>query len=265
MQRVLITGGTGVLGRELVRRLVARGYTVRVSSRRPPAEAQPASEWAQADLETGAGLAEAVAGVQVILHCASSPFRRTRQVDVEGTQRLVQAARAAGVQHFVYISIVGVNRIPFAYYQHKLAAERIVESAGAPFTILRATQFHTLLDGWLTAANRLPLLFLPTDLRFQLVDAGEVADRLCEMVAAGPVGRAPDMGGPEILTLGEIARAWLEARGLRKPVISVPPLGGFAAALRGGLNTCPENRQGRITWAAWLEQTYGRREVQHAI
>src|SRR3990172_11470166 len=112
MSRVLITGGTGVLGRELAPRLAQAGYTVRVMSRRAARAEGVQTEWAQAQIETGEGLAGAVAGVDAIVHCASRPFRRTRGVDVEGTRRLLEAAKAASVSHFVYISIVGIDRIP---------------------------------------------------------------------------------------------------------------------------------------------------------
>src|SRR3989337_3515075 len=155
MPRALITGGTGVLGREVAGRLSQAGYSVRVVSRRAaPAEGAP-TEWAQAQIETGEGLAEAVAGVDVIVHCASSPFRRTREVDVEGTRRLLAAAGRVGVSHFVYISIVGVDRIPLPYYKAKLAAERLIEESGVPYSILRATQFHSLIDRFLGTLVRL--------------------------------------------------------------------------------------------------------------
>ena len=110
MKRVLVTGGTGALGREVVPRLLSAGYAVRVMSRRAPKPDEDAGvEWAQASMENGTGLAEAVAGTDVILHLASSPVKR--QVDVEGTGRLLEHARAAGVEHFVYISIVGIDQI----------------------------------------------------------------------------------------------------------------------------------------------------------
>jgi uncharacterized protein YbjT (DUF2867 family) len=268
MTRVLVTGGSGVLGRELVARLIGDGYTVRVMSRRAASSARMVSaehgaavEWAKADLETGAGLAEALAGADVVVHAASSPFKRTEQIDVAGTRRLLEQSRAAGVAHFCYISIVGVDRIPFAYYRHKLAAEALVRDSGLPWSILRATQFHTLLDGYLQRANRLPLLLLPTDLQFQPIDAGEVAARLRECVVVGPGGRLADIGGPEVLWAGEIARAWLAARGMERRVVHLPLPGGFAAALRHGYNTCPDQPYGRITWAEWLRKTYARGEV----
>lgn len=261
MPMILVTGGTGVLGRAFTQRLAARGHPVRVMSRQPrPATLAEGVEWAQAELETGVGLEATVRGAPIIVHCASSPFTRTHEVDVEGTRRLLDAARSAGVQHFVYISIVGVDRIPYPYYRAKYAAEQVIEGAGVPYTILRATQFHELLDGWLHSLVRFPWVWLPTDLQFQPVDAGEAADALVHCVAAGPVGRAPDMGGPEVLRSKVIIAQWLAARGMKRPVFHMPMLGGFAAALRRGDNTCPQNRQGKITWPEWLAQKYAARK-----
>jgi len=103
-------------------------------------------EWARASLETGEGLDTAVAGTEVIIHAASSSTRRAQQVDVVGTERLLAAAHRAGVGHFIYISIVGIEQVPFPYYRYKLAAEKLVEAGGVPWSILRTTQFHNLLD-----------------------------------------------------------------------------------------------------------------------
>ncbi|MEP7189812.1 MAG: NAD(P)H-binding protein [Roseiflexaceae bacterium] len=185
MTRVLVTGGAGGFGRALVPRLISRGYTVRILSRQP-APAGVTTEWSQADIASGAGLAAALAGVDVIVHAASSPAKHTRQIDVEGTRRLLQAARAAEVAHIAYISIVGIDQIPLAYYRHKLVAEALVSDSRLPWSILRATQFHTLIDGLLQVANRLPLVLLPTDLRYQPIDVGEAAERMAEVVATGP-------------------------------------------------------------------------------
>src|SRR3989304_2985131 len=157
MPRVLITGGPGVLGRELVPRLAQAGYGLRVMSRRAAPAEGVQTEWAQAQIGTGEGLAEAVAGVDAIVHCASSPFRRTREVDVDGTGRLLESAKAAGVSHFVYISIVGIDRIPLSYYKAKLAAERLIEESGVSYSILRAPQFHTLVDQILRSLLRFPI------------------------------------------------------------------------------------------------------------
>jgi uncharacterized protein YbjT (DUF2867 family) len=257
LTHILVTGGTGVLGRALVSRLHQAGHVVRIMSRRArPADLPAGLEWAQAELETGRGLAEAVSGVQVIVHTASDPRRRDGQIDVEGTRRLWEQAGSARVAHLVYISIVGIDRIPFFYYQHKLAAEEILAGGSVPWSILRATQFHDLLDGFLQRVMRYPLVLGPTDYQFQPVDSGEAADRLVECVAAGPAGRLTDMGGPEVLRSGELARIWLGARRLRRLIVHLPSPGKVAHGFREGYNTCPQNRQGKVTWQAWLKRKY---------
>ena len=257
MARVLITGGSGGLGGELVPRFRQAGYTVRISSRRPaPPDAGAGLEWAQASLETGVGLAEAVAGADLIAHAASSPFRRTWQVDVEGTRRLLEAAGAANTPHFFYISIVGVDRVPLPYYRAKLAAEKLIEESGVPCSILRATQFDSLIDRFLRTLIRLPLALVPKDLRFQPIDTGEVAERMVAAAANGPSGRLPDLGGPEVHTSGELARAWLKARGRRVALVHLPLPGKAAAAFRRG-DLCTPNAEGKVTWADWLARTYG--------
>jgi uncharacterized protein YbjT (DUF2867 family) len=258
MARVLVTGGTGGLGSELVPRLVAAGHTVRVMSRRPAPEDKASDlEWAQAQLLPPEGLAEAVAGVDAIAHCASSPFRKARQVDVDGTRRLLEAAREAGVSHFLYISIVGIDRIPLPYYKVKLAAEKVIEESGVPYSILRAPQFHSLLDRMLGAMLRFPVGFVPGFAKFQLMDTGEVAERMVTAIAAGPGGRLPDIGGPEVRSASELARAWLKARGKRRLVLPLPAFGKVAAGFRAGFNCAPDARDGRMTWEQWLERKYG--------
>ena len=102
--KVLVTGGTGVLGRRVVDLLEHTGVETRVLSR----GSRPGT--IRGDLLTGEGLEVAVRGADTIIHCASSPFRKARRVDVEGTRRLLEAAARAGVSHLVYISIVGIDR-----------------------------------------------------------------------------------------------------------------------------------------------------------
>lgn len=266
MPRVLVTGGTGGLGRELAPRLVSAGYAVRVMSRRSAGALRdernpggwPEVEWAQADLETGHGLAEAVTGVHIIVHAASNAAYHTQEIDVEGTRRLIEKAKAAGAGHFLYVSIVGIERVPLDYYRHKLAAEAVVAEGGVPWTILRATQFHTLIDGRLQAATRglWPLALLHTDLKFQPIDTGEAAGRICECVVVGPSDRAPDIGGPEVLTFGEMARVWLAARGRRRLILPLSRRDEYAKAVRRGYLTCPERRYGKFTWAEWVRKKY---------
>ncbi len=256
MPTVLVTGGTGVLGGEVVPRLASAGHTVRIMSRGArPAGADPALEWAQADLEMGQGLAEAVAGVEAIVHAATGTMRRPR-VDVRGTENLVKAAHDAGTSHLFYISIVGIDRVPFGYYKAKLAAEKLIEEAGVPWSVLRATQFHPLIDMFLHMLVRLPVAALPRDFQFQPIDAGEVAERMVQHLAGGPAGRLPDIGGPQVRSFGDLARAWLKARGKRALVLPLPLPGRTASGFRRGYNCTPGHADGRITWEEWLSQRY---------
>ena len=260
MNRILVTGGNGSLGRVLVSKLDHQpDYTVRVMSRRPkPADAPSTLEWVQADLETGEGVHSAVANVHTIVHAATNPLRHTRQIDVEGTRRLGELAGAAGVSHLIYISIVGVDRIPYPYYQTKFAAEELITNGMIPWTIQRATQFHNLLDLALRALFSLPVGLWFTDIPFQPISIDEAADALSQCVASGPSGRLPDIGGPDVLRGDEIVRTWLEVRGMRRVVLPLNLPGKAADGFRNGYHTCPENRRGTITWREWVEHKYGR-------
>ena len=252
--RVLITGATGVLGRALLRRPAAGGYVVRGTGR---GATGPGAEWTRANLASGEGVEASVEGVHTIIHAASNPRGDTESTDVRGTARLVEAARRAGVRHLVYVSIVGIDRVPLPYYRHKLAAEREVSSGRVPWTILRGTQFHDFVDSLLAGMMRYPIGLVPRDFRSQPVHVDDFADALWERVAAGPVHNAPEIAGPEVLTLGAMADAWKAARGIRKPILRLPVPGPLAAALRRGDSTSPSRAVGGVTWEQWLRAKYG--------
>ncbi len=256
MKRVLITGGAGALGREMAGQLIERGYIVRVMSRSSRPASQPGEiEWAQADLGTGTGIKEAVAGVDTIVHAATN-FFSSGKVDVAGTKRLLEAARAEDVSHVLYVSIVGIERNPFAYYQVKHKAETLVRESGVPWSIQRAVQFYPFMDLILRAFVHWPVA-LATDLQFQPMDIREAAAYMVEALVAGPAGMLPDIGGPEVRTLDSLAQSWLAARGRHRPIIHLPLPGKAAAAFRRGDNTCPEHKVGKMTWEEWLQETYG--------
>jgi uncharacterized protein YbjT (DUF2867 family) len=241
MRRILVTGGTGTLGRVLVGQLAAAGHEVRVLSRKPGHYT--------GDLSTGAGLAEAVDGTEVIVHCASDP--RHWQVDIDGTRRLVEAARAAGAAHLVYVSIVGVDRIPFGYYRAKLATEKVVEESGLPWTILRATQFHNLIAAVAKVLTKSPVVPVPEGVSFQPCDVREVAARLVELAGGPAAGRVPDFGGPEIRTTAELFNSYRR----RRVIVPIPLPGRVFRALRSGANLAPDRRDGRITFEQFLSSS----------
>jgi uncharacterized protein YbjT (DUF2867 family) len=256
---VLVTGGTGTLGREVVRAADAAGHRAVVMSRKPAPNVVTAPRWATADIVTGEGLPAAVADMDVVIHAASDP-RGDPDADEEGTRRLAAAARAAGVRHLVYVSIVGIDRIPSPYYVRKLAAERALAASGVPYSILRATQFHSFIDFlFAKAAAYMPLVMpLPAGYFVQSVGLEDVAARLLRAIDEGPNRLLPDFGGPERLTAREAARMWQEARGVRKPLLPFPRFNAVSRAFRRGYNTLPadtpaENR-GSLSWRGWLER-----------
>jgi uncharacterized protein YbjT (DUF2867 family) len=257
MKHILLTGAAGNLGRLLVKQLSAAGYTVRGMGRRAKPADWTGAEWQQADLATGVGLTEAVQGIDVVLHAATGGNNQTQQTDVEGTRRLLEASRAAHVSHIIYVSIVGVDVVPYPVGEAKLAGEKLIQQGGVPWSILRATQFHYLIDTVLQFLTKLPLVaFVPTDLLIQPIAAEDVARRLVEIAEVGPSGRVPDMGGPKVYTGKDLAQSWLKQRGMRRIILPLWLPGKTASSIRQGGNTCPQQATGKLSWEAWLKQHY---------
>lgn len=251
MTKVLVTGGTGTLGQLLVPRL-ASDSSVRVLTRQRR-RSEPGIRYVTGDLSNGNGLMEAAHAVDVIVHCASD-FRRTK-TDVEGTRRLLQAAGHSGAKpHVIYISIVGVDRHPYKYYGAKRAAEETIEASGLPWTTLRTTQWYELVDYVLSRMTRAGLTFVPKDLSFQPLAASEVAARLVRLVSAKPSGLLPDMAGPSVRTVDDLATAWSAAQGIKTRLVHVPVLGKTGAAFREGVHLNPDRAVGRTTWESWLKK-----------
>lgn len=220
---VLVTGGTGTLGGHLVEKLDRGGFVPRVMSRRSrPPGASGGREWARADLATGEGLAGALRGVDAVIHAASSSLSY-REVDVEGTRdHLLPAARSEGVQHLLFPSIVGIDDIPFGYYEAKLEAEETLLGLDLRVTVARATQFHALVYALVRVAGKLPVMPLPTEFRIQPVAGREFAGYLVDLLERDTQGRAPDFAGPE----SERWATW-------------PAPGPRPVARRGGRSGCP--------------------------
>ena len=254
---ILVTGGTGTLGRHVVRRLREAGREVRVLTRRERAPENGVS-YMTGDLATGAGLDAALAGVDVVMHLAGEA-----KGDGHKARRLLSAALAQPrTPHVVFISVVGADRIPqdsrlargmFGYFGEKRAAERAVEESGLPYSILRATQFHDLLFTVTEGMAKLPVIPAP-GFRFQPIDADEVAVRLVDLALGTPAGRVADMGGPRVYTLKDLVRSYLRATGKRRLVVPERMPGKAARAFAAGANLAPERAVGQRTWEAFLAE-----------
>lgn len=237
---VLVTGGTGTLGRAVVRALIARGDEVHVLSR------SGAPGTVRGDLATGEGVEAALEGVGAVVHLATN-----LRDDTELTRTLVRAAERSGRPRIVYQSIVGIDRIPLAYYAGKRASERLVAESRLRWTVLRATQFHDLVASLFAVQRFSPVVFAPA-FSFQPIAVDDVARRLVELLETDGAGIVPDIGGPEARTARDLARAFLAARGSRRPTFSFRLPGTRFTAFRSGANLVPGEAYGRITFEQYL-------------
>ena len=255
---ILVTGGTGGLGHRVVARLRAAGRSVRVLSRRPH-ESANGVEYVVGDLARNEGVEAAVAGVEIVVHCAA--VGKINE-DTAQAENLVRAAKQSGVRHLLNISVVGADRIPvetaldrsmFAYFKAQRNKELVVAGSGVPWTNLRATQFH---DGFILlmvkAMSKLPLIPVPSGVRFQPVDADEVADAVVELALGQPVGQAPDIAGPKVYDAGYLLRTYLDALGKRRAIVRIGAPGRAASAVRAGANLAPDRAIGHRTWEEFL-------------
>ncbi len=257
MATVLVTGGTGTLGREVVKHLLLKQYRTRILSRQSSPPVPPGVEVITGDFMAGSGLREAVAGVDAIIHCANLPQSEPMS-GVEGTRSLLQTAHASGSPHFIYISIVGIDRSAYPYYAAKRATEEVIEQGPLPWSIVRTTQFHDFVLNLIQSlgADTQPVVHVADDMRFQSIDVGEVAEKLVALVKDGPAGHAPDMGGPQILTLEEMTKIYLRARGREATVQPETLASGMYDAFRSGINLVPDHTVGTISWEAYLQRLY---------
>lgn len=244
--RIVVTGGSGDLGARVVRQLRARGH-----------EAVAASRRSGVDLSTGEGLDAVLDGAAAVVHAATSQTRPAR-VDVAGARRIGESLRRLGSPaHVVSISIVGCDRVPYAYYRAKVDSERALEAAGVAATVVRATQFHSLAAFIGTAGRVGPFSLAIGDMRIQPVDIDWVAQRLCDH-ATGPAPsgyrRAADLAGPTAYTAGEVAGRIAAHDGRPAPrIVRVPPflpvLKGFS---EGSILPDPDAETGGCSFEDWL-------------
>jgi uncharacterized protein YbjT (DUF2867 family) len=240
--KVLVTGGTGTVGRVVVDHLTAAGKNVRVLSRGRRRHQRTDVEHVVGDVRTGDGLDAAVDGVDAIVHC------------VLPAQHVVAAAKRSGSPHLVFVSIVGVDRVPLAFHRGLVADERLIAGSGLPWTVLRATQFHDLIALILRMAAKSPVMPLPAGWRFQPVDVREVGERLARLALGEPVGRAPDFGGPQVREFGDLARSYLAMVGKRRPIVPIWLPGKVFHAYRSGCQLAPEHASGTITFEQYLRE-----------
>lgn len=244
--RIAVAGATGTVGRHVVAVAAERGH-----------EVVPLSRAAGVDLTTGAGLPQRLAGVDAVVDVANTQAQSRRRAEAffgAVTRGLLGAERAAGVGHHVALSIIGVDDVPSGYYAGKRLQERLLRESDQPWSLLRAGQFHEFAEQALGFVRVGPLSLVPV-MRSQPVAAREVGRALVSLVEQGPSGRVPDLAGPEVLSVPDMAREVSRVRGLGRRVVPVRLPGAAGRGMRDGTLTAegdPSATLGSTTFAQWL-------------
>ncbi|MDP3891190.1 SDR family oxidoreductase, partial [Nocardioides sp.] len=250
MTQVLVTGASGGLGRFVVPLLKDPEVEVRALSRRRRSDGGGV-RWMVGDTVKGAGLAEAVRGVDTVVHLAGGA-----KGDDVAARRIADHAARSGARHLLMISVIGADRMPIGYFRAKAAAEQAVAESGVPWTVLRAAQFHTFVDRAVRAMVAPPIGIVPRDVRLEPVDTVEVAQRLVALAAAPPAGRVADLAGPEVLGTDDLVRAWLDAHGRTRRMWRPRLPGDAGRAYRQGHNLAGQRVQrGARRWQEFLAET----------
>ncbi|WP_439400611.1 SDR family oxidoreductase [Bradyrhizobium sp. DASA03068] len=243
--RIVVIGGTGLIGSRLVAKLKQHGH-----------DAVAASPKSGVNAVTGEGLTAALSGADVVVDVANAPSWEPAAVLAffqRSSENLVAAEAAAGVRHHVALSIVGTDRSPDnAYFRAKLAQETVIKSGSVPYSIVRATQFFEFLGAIAETSVREGKIVVPSAL-FQPIAAADVADRLAEVATEQPLNGTIDIAGPEKAPFNEFIARRLRASGDARPVVGDPKAPYYGALIDDqSLNPLGEARLGTTPLAKWL-------------
>ncbi len=244
--KIVVIGGTGLVGRKLVSILRMRGH-----------EAIAASPASGVNTITGDGLAQVLAGTDVVVDVANSPSFEDQTVmeffQTSG-RNLLTAAAVAGVRHHVALSVVGTDRLAESgYFRAKMAQEELIRKSGLPFTIVHATQFFEFLGGIAEAGFDGHAVRLPTAL-MQPIASDDVAAAMADFALAGPINGIVEIAGPERESMSELVQRYLKGIKDVRPIVADLHARYFGAELTV-LTLVPRDqaRLGAITLDRWLK------------
>jgi uncharacterized protein YbjT (DUF2867 family) len=245
--RIVVIGGTGLIGSKVVEKLKQKGH-----------ETIAAAPNTGVNTITGEGLKEAMAGAQVVIDLANSPSFEDKAVleffETSG-RNLLAAEAAAGVRHHVALSIVGTDRSDNGYFRAKVAQEKLIETSGIPYTIIRSTQFMEFLGGIAASSADGNVVRLSPGL-FQPIAADDVAAIVADVALAAPRNGMVEIAGPERAPFNEIVARYLKAVGDPREVVRDPEARYFGGRVEErSLVPLGEARLGRIGFDEWLRRS----------
>src|ERR1700675_3245327 len=248
--KIVVIGGTGLIGSKTVAILRQGGH-----------EVVAASPNTGVNTITGEGLKEAVTGAQVVIDLANSPSFEDKAVmefyQTSG-RNLLPAEAAAGVKHHVALSIVGIDRSDNGYFRAKVAQEKLIETSGIPYTIIRSTQFLEFLVGIAASSADGNIVRFSPGL-FQPIAADDVAAIVADVALAAPRGGIVEIAGPERAPFNEIVARYLKAVGDPREVVRDPEARYFGGRVEErSLVPLGEARLGRIGFDEWLRRSRAR-------
>ncbi|MFD8354552.1 LysR family transcriptional regulator [Streptomyces sp. KO7888] len=240
--KIAVIGGTGLIGSQVVENLNAAGH-----------RAVPHSLSTGVDVVTGEGVDRAVQGAEAVVNLTNSPtFDDASPAFFQASMdNLLAAARQAGTEHFVILSIVGVDRVPeLDYYRAKLLQEELLRRGPVPYSIVRATQFMEFMEAamsWTADGDSVRLPATP----IQPIAAKDVAAAVADVAVGAPLNGIRNIGGPDVFPLDELGRLTLSRKGDGRTVVTDPTAGMFAA-VKGDVLTDKEAHLAPTRYTDWL-------------
>lgn len=266
MAKILITGGNGVLGQAISKLFISNHTDFLIASRSKVLKSYTTTKtpdfdfkWLYMDLSKKETLNKySEHGINTILHVASLPLQKIRgeYADVVLTRNLLESIQPVNIKHFIYISIVGIDKIPFSYYQGKLECEKLIATSGIPYTILRATQFHDFVDGITRKLLKFPVALVPKLAKVQPIQVEAVALEMDKIIKKTPLNNIENIGGRNIYTMNEIVDSWQKFQQQKRFIFNMPARGKVMKALIEGYNTCDNIALSSNTWEEYLKNKY---------
>ena len=261
MVKIAVAGGTGTAGRMVVAELVRRGFEARALSRHNPEADDPQrvkdAQYFQTDVRTGNGLEEALAGVDAVIETLDGKTGAALRALPETSRTLLRAAQAAGIGRAVLLSIVNSDKSDYGYYKVQAERASLYRNAGFETTVVYATQFHDLIDSIFASGARIGLIPAFRGVSFQPIATADAATALVDAAVGQPHTESVTVGGPEVLSMQQLARQWKASGRGRGLIVPVPLPGSFGRFLRSGQNLVPDRSYGGVTFQDWLAARQG--------